>query len=268
MPANQTLLPLVLGLTISSVVMLLLWMRQRQTGNAGVVDVAWSAIIGVLGLLYAVWPGGLGWLKTLVAGMIAVWSFRLTTYLYRRVVGHPEEGRYATLRERWGAKAVRQFFWFFQFQALAAWCFALPVMVIARSSEAPAVPLVVVAVFLWLLGVGGVTLADWQLVQFKADASNRGKTCRRGLWRYSRHPNYFFEWLHWCAYVPLSLGSDYWWISAMIAIGLLLTVLFVTGIPPTEAQALASRGDDYRRYQRSTNAFVPWFPKLQEEQQC
>ncbi len=254
-------MPPAIGLICVCVLMALLWQVQRARGNAGIVDVAWAASVGAIGVFYALWPSGVGWLRGTAGAMIALWSLRLTTYLFRRVVGHPEEGRYANLRQTWGENADKRFFWFYQAQALAAWTFALPVLVVSRSESAPESWAVVLAVVLWSLGVGGVALADRQLENFKANSNNSGTTCREGLWRYSRHPNYFFEWIHWCAYVPLSLGSGYWWISACVAAALLYTVLFVTGIPPTEEQALASRGDDYRRYQRTTSPFVPWFPK-------
>ncbi len=264
----DTLLPLMIGLATSCTVMVVLWQVQRSTGNAGIVDVAWSALVGAIGALYAIWPAGIGWLRALVGVMIGVWSLRLTIYLFRRVVGHPEEGRYVKLRETWGAEADWGFFRFYQFQAIAAWLFALPMLVIARGSQAPATWLVALAVALWAIGILGVTLSDRQLERFKSNPDNRGKTCRAGLWSYSRHPNYFFEWVHWCSYIPLSLGSSYWWVSALMATLLLMTILFVTGIPPTEAQAIASRGDDYRRYQRSTSAFVPWFPKRAADEPC
>ena len=250
-----------IGLATVSLAMMLLWGVQRKTGNAGIVDVVWSASVGILGVFFALWPVESTWLRYLAAIMIGLWSVRLTVYLYLRVVGHPEEGRYAKLRLQWGDDANSKFFKFYQAQAAAAWCFALPVMVISRSSVTPANWMIGISVLLWALGIGGVALSDWQLAMFKADDRNQGRTCRTGLWNYSRHPNYFFEWLHWCAYIPLSLGSSYWWISVTVAVLLLLTVLFVTGIPPTEAQALASRGDDYRQYQQTTSAFVPWFPK-------
>ena len=117
-----------------------------------------------------------------------------------------------------------------------------------------------VAVLIWCVSVGNTILADRQLARFKQRPENRGKTCRAGWWRYSRHPNYFFEWLHWWAYVVLSIGSSYWWVTLVAPLVMLHFLLNVTGIPPTEAQALASRGDDYRQYQRTTSAFIPWFP--------
>lgn len=268
MAGSSVLMPLTIGLVLCSGTMVVLWRIQRKTGNAGIVDVAWGALVGATGMLFALWPGGTSGLRFLAGGMIALWSLRLSFYLYRRVVGHPEEGRYATLRESWGEDADRRFFRFYQAQAIAAWCFALPVLVIARSPQLPATWLLVLGVAMWAAGILGVRLADRQLEQFKSGPESRGKTCRVGLWKYSRHPNYFFEWVHWCAYVPLSLGSSYWWVSALMATLLLMTILFVTGIPPTEAQALASRGEDYRRYQRSTSAFVPWFPKKLADEAC
>src|SRR5262249_38496991 len=91
---------------------------------------------------------------------------------------------------------------------------------------------------------------------------NAGRTCRAGLWRYSRHPNYFFEWTHWFAYPLLAVGAGgVFWLSAIGPVIMLLMLYRVSGIPFTEAQALRSRGDDYRDYQRTTSAFVPWFPK-------
>lgn len=252
---------LAIALAACSAAMVTLWLIQRRTGNAGIVDVAWAALTGMAGLFYAAQPGGVPWLRLMAGIMIGVWSLRLSVYLFRRVVGHPEEGRYATLRQRWGAHASRRFFWFYQMQAIAAWAFAAPIWAIAQSAAPPASWLVALAAALWATGIGGVAVADWQLARFKQQRASRGRTCRRGLWRYSRHPNYFFEWVHWCAYIPLAAASPWWWVPMAVAATLLYLVLFVTGIPPTEAQALASRGDDYRDYQRTTSAFVPWFRK-------
>jgi steroid 5-alpha reductase family enzyme len=107
----------------------------------------------------------------------------------------------------------------------------------------------------------GESLADRQLSRFRQDPRNRGRVCRDGLWRYSRHPNYFFEWLHWWAYVALAAGSPLWWIAVAGVAMMLLFLTRVTGIPPTEAQALRSRGEAYREYQRTTSAFFPWPPR-------
>ncbi len=257
----DVVLPLAIGLAASSVVMAALWFVQRRTGNAGIVDVAWAGLVGLLGLFFAAWPAGILWLRVLAGVMIAGWSLRLTIYLFRRVVGHPEEGRYAELRRRWGDQASRKLFGFFQMQAVAAWLFATPIMAIARSATPPREWCVVLAIACWLVGIGGVSLADWQLARFKKRPEARSQTCREGLWRYSRHPNYFFEWVHWNSYILLATASSFWWAPVLVACGLLYLLLFVTGIPPTEAQAIASRGDDYRDYQRTTSSFFPWPPR-------
>ena len=96
---------------------------------------------------------------------------------------------------------------------------------------------------------------------FKADPANKGKTMRYGLWRYSRHPNYFFQWLTWVAYALIALAAPYGWIGLVSPLLILYLILFVTGVKPAEEQALKSRGDDFRRYQRETSVFIPWPPR-------
>ena len=180
--------------------------------------------------------------------LIGIWSARLAIYLLLdRVLGHPEEGRYRTLREKWGAAARRRLFFFFQTQALAALFFALPVLVVAHHPVARWTAWDLAGVMIWCVSVGNTILADRQLARFKRRPESRGKTCREGWWRYSRHPNYFFEWLHWWSYVALAVGASYWWLTLLAPAVMLFFLLRVTGIPPTEAQALASRGEDYRR---------------------
>ncbi len=241
--------------------MSVLWAVQRRIGNAGIVDVAWTAAIGLAAVFYAATGTGDLFSRWMVGIMAGVWSARLTWYLFRRVIGHPEEGRYVTLRSQWGDQANRRFFFFFQMQAAAAIFFSMPMLLIAHRTQEGWSGWDALGLLLWVAGIAGVTVSDWQLAAFRSRAENRGKTCRSGLWRYSRHPNYFFEWLHWCSYVPLALGVTAGWLSVLVPLVLLYFFFFVTGIPPTEAQAVASRGEEYRRYQRTTSVLVPWFPK-------
>jgi len=114
---------------------------------------------------------------------------------------------------------------------------------------------------LWLIAISGEALADAQLAAFKRHAANRGRVCDAGLWRYSRHPNYFFEWLIWMAYAVFAFPSPYGYLALIIPAVMLFFLFKVTGIPATEEQSLRSRGDKYREYQRTTSRFVPWFPK-------
>jgi steroid 5-alpha reductase family enzyme len=255
---------IVLGLLVISAMMTVLWFVQRRTGNAGIVDAGWAASIGVLGVFYAATSSGFLPRRVLVAVLIGFWAARLAIYLLvDRVVGRGEDGRYRTLREQWGPSAGRRLFFFFQTQALAASFFALPVLIVAYHPVAWWTPWDVAGVLIWCISVGNTVLADRQLARFKRRPESRGKTCRDGWWRYSRHPNYFFEWLHWWSYVALAVGASYWWLTLLAPAAMLHFLLNVTGIPPTEAQALASRGEDYRQYQRTTSVFVPWFPKTE-----
>jgi len=250
------------GWVTMAAVMAVLWLVQRARRDAGVVDVGWAAGLGALAVLYALLAAGPPLRRLLVATMAGTWSLRLAWYiLANRVLGKPEDGRYQTLRSKWGARAQSRFFAFFQAQALVDVIFSVPFLV-AMTNPRPALGVWGLAgVLVWLVAVVGEALADRQLAVFRADPANRGRTCRVGLWRLSRHPNYFFEWLHWWSYVLLGVGSP-WWTLTLVGPALMLFFLFkVTGIPATEAQALASRGDDYRDYQRTTSAFIPWFPK-------
>ena len=169
----------------------------------------------------------------------------------------PEDGRYSTLKKDWGEAAQWKMFRFYQFQALGSVLFALPMLIAAQSSSALSL-LDFAGALIWFVAIVGETIADRQLARFRAASANRGKVCRVGLWNYSRHPNYFFEWLHWWSYVCFAINAPLGWLTVLGPMTMLYFILYVTGIPPTEAQAIKSRGDAYREYQRTTNAFFPW----------
>lgn len=250
-----------LGTLVTSVAMLAAWMLQRRTRNAGIVDVLWTASLGALAITYAVVEDGWWPRRLLVAGIAGLWSLRLTWHLARRVSSEPEDGRYAELRESLGAAFDRWMFWFFQAQALLAGLLSLAFRVPMLADRPGWRVFDLLAVGIFVVSLAGESLADRQLAAWRADPRNRGVTCRAGLWRYSRHPNYFFEWLHWLVYPVLAIGLPYglglWFAPALM----LFLVLRVTGIPPTERQSLRSRGEDYRAYQRTTNAFFPGPPR-------
>ena len=234
-----------------------LWAVQVKEQDASHVDVGWAGGLGLTAAACAAFLHGEPSRRALIGIMGTVWSFRLAWHLYvDRVRGKPEDGRYASLRALWGEKANRNFFWFFQIQGLLDVVLALPFAALCARSGALSWA-DGAGVGIWFVAVAGEAVADRQLALFRAEIANKGKTCRAGLWRYSRHPNYFFEWLHWLAYAAMAPSDWRVWLSPALMFYFLLRV---TGIPATEAQALKSRGDDYRDYQKTTSMFVPWFP--------
>ena len=256
MSASELILPLA-GLAAVSGIMLSAWARQRRTRNAGPVDVIWAGSLGALALFYALFADGWGPRRALVAVLAGTWSLRLTLHLAARVRREAEDGRYARLRERFGERFDGWIFWFFLAQAGLAVLLSLACLVPSAAAEAGWRVVDVVAIVLWTISIVGESVADRQLRAWRAVPEHAGRTCRSGLWRVSRHPNYFFEWIHWLVYPVLAIGLPFGlavWIAPAL---MLFLVLKVTGVPPTEEQALRSRGDDYREYQRTTNAFFP-----------
>lgn len=248
-------------LVVASVFMGMLYLWQLRSRDAGIVDVGWSIGIGMAVAWYAISLEQPLLQRLAVAAVTIPWSLRLGGYLLiDRVRGGEEDGRYRQLRNEWGERAPRKFSFFFQFQALLIALFSLPPL-LALLSPVPSNHYLVAGVLVGWGALIGESIADAQLRRWRGNAANRGRTCRSGLWRYSRHPNYFFEWLHWWAYVLIA-GPTIHALPALAGPALMLLFLYrITGIPYTEQQALKSRGDEYRAYQESTSAFFPWFPK-------
>ena len=248
---------LLVGLVLASSVMAALWYLQLRTRDASHVDVAWAALIACAAILYALLADGDAGQRLLAAALASIWGFRLAGYLYvNRIRGKEEDGRYQALRAKWGAHANRNFFVFFQAQALFVVFFSLPFAFIALDPDPTVAALAWAGVAVWAIGNVGTILADYQLARWRANPDNKGKTARAGLWSWSRHPNYFFEFTNWCGIALVASTAPWGWIGWVVPAGLLYLLFKVTGIPATEAQALRSR-PDYAEYQRTTSAFVP-----------
>ncbi len=250
-----------IGLLVALLGMVGLWVWQLRSGRADWVDVAWAGSIGALAVFYAVFGEGAVEKRILVALVAGTWSFRLTRHLAVRLAAHDDEdGRYQAMRSHFGPRAGAFFLVFFLAQGLVAWLFSLPAWAVANDPSGQLDAWVLAGVAVWLISLAGESLADRQLAAFRNDPGNKGRVCNIGLWRYSRHPNYFFEWLHWFAYPLIAMGAPAQWLAWLGPLIMLVFLYRVTGIPYTEKQALASRGDAYREYQRTTSAFFPWPP--------
>jgi steroid 5-alpha reductase family enzyme len=256
----SSVLTLIIGFMGALVWMTILYGVRRLIRNAGVVDVGWAFGVGGLALALAFTGEGTPFRRLLLVILAGTWSFRLGYYLLtNRVIGAKEDGRYRALLLSWGEKAERKLFMFYLAQAGLVILFAIPFLPAVNSSLPFGSIWDMFALFIWFVAVIGESIADRQLANWRRNAKNKGRTCREGLWRYSRHPNYFFEWLHWWAYVFLGVGAP-WALLTILGPAVMLLFLFrFTGIPYTEAQALKSRGSDYALYQQTTSIFLPWF---------
>jgi steroid 5-alpha reductase family enzyme len=254
---------LVLALLLAGGLMTVVFALARRIQNYSVVDVAWSLAFTPLALLYAALGTGWGPRRTLMAGLTAAWSLRLGLHLWVRIARHHprEDGRYVELRRLWASHPAVRFFAFFQLQGLLNVILSLPVL-LACLHPAPAfAPAELAGAAVFAIAVTGEGLADAQLRRFKADPARRGQVCDVGLWRFSRHPNYFFEWLVWCGFFLLALPAPWGWTTIFAPLLMLYFLLRVTGIPMTEEQSVRTKGAAYREYQRTTSAFFPLPPR-------
>jgi steroid 5-alpha reductase family enzyme len=257
---SQFLADAIVVAIFSSVSLAGAWAWQRKTQNAGIVDIVWAVCLAFAGLYYGSVGRGELLPRLLVALFASIWAFRLAGHLIVRVLNEDEDGRYRFLRNHWQNNQLK-FFGFFQGQVLLVLLFSLPFYIACQNPIGHVSFYYIIGALIWLISIGGESIADAQLASFRNNPSNRGKTCTQGLWRYSRHPNYFFEWTHWFSYCCFAIGAaNYWW-SWIGPITMLITLCWVTGIPFVEAQSIRSRGDDYRRYQQSTSPLIPWFPR-------
>lgn len=260
---NEFLISLLIAWSFAIGLMLVVYLISLRIRNWGLVDAAWSAGFAPIVIFFALYTHGWQVRRWLIAGMVTLWSLRLGSHVYFRVMSHhpKEDVRYAQLRIDWGAKLNSKMLGFFQLQALLLPILSVPFLISCLNPQ-PGLGIVeYLGLGLWFIALAGESLADAQLKQFRADSKNHGEVCQLGLWRYSRHPNYFFEWLMWMAFFAFALGSPLGCTSIYCPALMLYFLLRVTGIPMTEAQSIKSKGEKYLRYQQTTSAFVPWFPK-------
>ena len=235
------------------------WAWQKHRQDATSVDVIWSFALAAQALTYALAGDGDPVIRVTLAVLGGGWGLRLGTHLLARS-GGGEDGRYAFLREHWGEQADRNFIGVYAFQAAIAWAFGLVFWAVAEADRGGGLDgWWLAGLIVWIIAVGGEWLADHQLKRWK-QTHDEG-VCDVGLWRYSRHPNYFFEIIHWVAYPLLGWSAPWWWLTALGPFVMWAFVWRISGIPWAEQQSLRSRGEAYRAYQQRTPALFPWFPK-------
>lgn len=253
LPAWLAALPAFVVLAIGA------WAVATARRNVGLVDIAWSLFFLAGALVFAFRapsPGARAWL---VLALVAAWSLRLATHLAVRNWNAPEDHRYREIRARnEPGFAWKSLYLVFGLQALLAWIIAAP-LAAALASSVPIGPLDALGAALAAIGIGFEAIADAQLARFKADPANRGRVMDRGLWRYSRHPNYFGEFCLWWGFYAIALGAGgAWTVFSPLLMAFLL--LRVSGVTLLEKD-IAERRPAYRDYVARTNAFFPGPPK-------
>ncbi|MBO3658051.1 DUF1295 domain-containing protein [Acinetobacter haemolyticus] len=253
-------------LLINVSIMICCWLWASLNSRAGIVDAAWSFCIALnIGLTAFIQDQAPLSVRYFLGILSSIWFLRLAGHLLRRYLDEQvEDRRYANMRRAMGKYQHLGFFAFFMFQAGLAILFSLPMVILLNTPAAQWNDLT--SLSLWIAGAVmliafcGEVIADQQLYRFKQNPNNHAKTMDQGLWRYSRHPNYFFEWLHWFAYpiIGLAAGQYLLWIYPVL---MWLFLYYITGIPFSEQQALRNRGQNYLDYQQRTSIFIPWKPK-------
>jgi steroid 5-alpha reductase family enzyme len=249
-----------IGLAAASILMFGAWTLSLWRRDAGIIDGFWGSGFVLLAWIYWVLAGGTTERKLLLVILVTLWGLRLTGHIALRNWGEPEDYRYREMREKHGATfPVVSLFKVFLLQGGLMWLISVPLLQ-AQSARAPLNLLDVAGVIVFAVGLVFETIGDLQLVRFRADPDNRGRVLRTGLWRFTRHPNYFGDAAVWWGFFLIALATPG---SAWTVFSPLLMTFFllkVSGVVMLEKKLVESR-PEYAEYVASTSAFVPWFPR-------
>jgi steroid 5-alpha reductase family enzyme len=248
------------GTAVMAVLMFVLWLAHFPLRNAAIVEAGWAFGLALLALIYATHAVGY-WRRTVfLLPMALTWGLRLGVFILLTRGNEPEEGRYADLRQKWGASAGFNFLLYFEAYALLAGLLSLPFALAMHDPNTGLSELENLGGVICAVAFLGEILSDVQLARFKRNPKNKGRVCNVGLWRYSRHPNYFLDWLTWMSFAIVACSAQYGYLAFLSPALMLFLLLRVTGIPVSEGLALEKLGEAYRKYQHATSAFIPWFP--------
>lgn len=243
------------GLLVIVVLAVVTWVISVIKKDVSIVDTTWSLMIMAGGLSYAFSAEALTGRNLVIVGLLTIWALRLSVYVTWRNWGEAEDHRYQQIRVKYSPNfALKSLGIIFMFQAVIAWIISLPLLP-AMASQASLSLIDMLAISLWTIGMFFESVGDWQLARFKANPDNRGKVMDRGLWRYTRHPNYFGEAVIWWAFYLFALSSGAWW---TFPAPLLMTWLLLkfSGVVMLE-ETIVKRRPAYQQYIESTNAFIP-----------
>ena len=240
---------------MSTLFLFALWLKDNS-----IVDVAYGlafVVVGWAGLLFFGSDHARQWL---IVVLVSVWGIRLAGNLFLRKQGEGEDFRYREWREEWGDTFVwRSFLQVFMLQGAVIYLVALPVQLVINEPGGAIGGWDLFGLLIWLFGFGFEAIGDWQLLMFKKNPENRGKIIQHGLWRYTRHPNYFGEAVLWWGIFCIALNAGYGILAVISPILIDFLLLKVSGIPMLEKKY--EDNPEFKAYKARTNAFFPWFPK-------
>ena len=244
--------------------MAVLWLLAWAIKEPSIVDVGWTLSVGGLAWYYYFSSGICGTRPVLLLTAVSLWTLRMLGLLLGRYMRGKKDKRYEALTAGWTQDTWKKYFIFFEAQALAAVVLSLPFAFVMTHTQGLEL-WDLAAILVFLAGFSGVAASDEALKLFQQNPENEGKVCTKGLWRYSRHPNYFFEIVLWIGFALFAISSPLGWLGLISPVLLLVSVFFVTGIPPTEKHLLQSKGEEYRLYQQRTSKFIPLPPGKNDE---
>lgn len=251
------------ALVVMLIMAFLTWLYSLYRKDVSIVDSLWSLMFLAAAITYAISLNNLTERNMLLLAMVTLWALRLSFFLTVRNSGKDEDRRYQEIRANNQPNFnIKSLYIIFGLQALLAWVISLPLL-FAFSSDATIGVIELVAIALWLSGFIFESVADQQLYRFKSDSTNKGKVLNKGLWAYSRHPNYFGEFLIWWAYFLFALPSGAWW-TVLSPILMTFLLLKVSGVSLMEKD-ISDRRSAYRQYIKTTNAFFPGKPSIKNE---
>ena len=239
----------------------LLWLLSLYLKDASIVDIFWGPGFVLSGWVYYANTTGFPARKLLIMGLVSVWGLRLAWHIGRRNIGKGEDFRYQQWRQQYGAR----WWWLsylrvFVLQGVIMWLVSAPLLV-AQFSAQPArlTWLDYLGAALWLVGFYFEAMGDLQLARFKADPANKGKLLDSGVWRYTRHPNYFGDGAQWLAFYLIAVSAGGWW-TLFSPLIMNFFLRYVSGVVMLEKTLMETK-TGYREYAARTNAYIPWFPK-------
>jgi len=253
-----------IGLAVILALMTLLWLYSLRIKNSSIVDIFWGTGFVIINYVYfALSAGGYFPRQMLLSTLVAIWGLRLSTYIFQRNFGKPEDFRYRKWREEAGGNWWWQsLFRVFLLQGVLLWIISVPLLAAEYSLLPDHLTIFdYLGVILWLVGFFFESVGDYQLSRFKSKSANRGKILDSGVWRYTRHPNYFGDAAQWWGYFLIAASAGGWW---TVFSPLLMTILLLRVSGVTLLEKTLTNRPGYQEYIERTSAFIPWFPRRQK----